>query len=432
MRMYDIIAKKRDGGELSDDEISYFVHGYTSGEIPDYQASALLMAIYIRSMTKKETLRLTMEMADSGDKVDLSMFENTVDKHSTGGVGDKTTLIAAPVAAACGTTVAKMSGRGLGHTGGTVDKLDSIPGFSTSLSADEFYSCVRKIGLCVTGQSGDFAPADKKLYALRDVTATVSCIPLIASSIMSKKLAAGSNSIVLDVKAGSGAFMKTAAQARLLAEQMVEIGKGAGRKTIAIITDMDKPLGYAIGNSLEVIEACEVLNNRLKGELYDVSLELAARMIALSLNISLSDARRKAGRAVENGSAAKKFAEMISAQGGDARVLNDYSLMPHAGVVYQLRSKSCGYIKKMDTEKIGTAAMMLGAGRVKKEDKIDYSAGIILTKKTCDRVKQGEPVAYLHTCRPETLKEAGDEFLNALEFSDSPPKMTDEIIGEVT
>ena len=331
MRMYDIIAKKRDGGELTEEEIKFFIRGYVAGEIPDYQASALLMAIYFKGMTAKETAQLTMSMANSGETVDLSSIDGIkVDKHSTGGVGDKTTLIVAPIVASLGVRVAKMSGRGLGHTGGTIDKLESIPGMQTSIDREEFFSIVRKVGVSVIGQSGNLVPADKKLYALRDVTATIDSIPLIASSIMSKKIAAGSDCILLDVKTGSGAFMKTFDDSIRLAEAMVSIGEHVGRRTVALITDMDRPLGDAIGNSLEVCEACETLKGRGPNDLATVCTELAANMLYLAGKGTVGECRKAAADQMKNGAGFAKLKEMVAAQGGDTAVLDDYAKFQQA------------------------------------------------------------------------------------------------------
>lgn len=373
MRMYDIIQKKRDGFELSDNEIKFFIEGYTKGEIPDYQASALCMAIFFRGMSEAETVTLTKCMAESGDQLDLSRFGTlTADKHSTGGVGDKTTLIVAPVVACLGGIVTKMSGRGLGHTGGTVDKLESIPGYRTSLSEEEFISQAEAVGVAVIGQTGNLTPADKKLYALRDVTATVDSIPLITASIMSKKLAAGSKNIVLDVKYGSGAFMKTKEDAVKLAENMVKIGKGCGRNVTAVLTNMEVPLGSNIGNALEVKEAINVLRGRQDDELARVCIVLASEMIAQVRGIDSKDAEALVTDAIEDGAAFEKMKEWISAQGADPKCLCDTELLPSAPVIYPVLSDTDGYITKTDAHLIGTAAMILGAGRASKEDKIDF------------------------------------------------------------
>lgn len=422
MRMYDIIHKKREGGELSSEEIEFFVKGYTEGIIPDYQASALAMAILFSGMTYRETADLTMSMANSGDMVDLSRFGSlSVDKHSTGGVGDKTTLIVAPIVASLGAKVAKMSGRGLGHTGGTVDKLESIEGYKTSLDADVFVRQVEDIGIAVIGQTGNLAPCDKKLYALRDVTATVESMPLIVSSIMSKKIAAGARSIVFDVKYGSGAFMKTPEDAVELAEQMVKIGKACGRNTAALITNMDKPLGSAIGNALEVKEAAEILKGDLKDELRTVCEALASNMISLALGIDLDEAEKMVTDAIDSGLAYKKLLEWVSAQGGNADVIENTALLPTASVTYEVKSSADGYVTKMDTEKIGISAVILGAGRESKSDTIDFSAGIVLSKKTGDRVLSGDVIATLHTSDVMKAKSAEKLFLSAVEISSDAP-----------
>ena len=421
MRMYDIIRKKRDGGELSDEEISFFVSGYTRGEIPDYQASALCMAIFFRGMSERETVALTKFMATSGDTVDLSRFGDfTIDKHSTGGVGDKTSLVICPIVSSLGCKVAKMTGRGLGHTGGTVDKLESIPGYRTTLTEDEFMAQVERVGIALVGQSANLTPADKKLYALRDVTATVDSIPLITSSIMSKKLAAGSKNIVLDVKVGSGAFMKTADDAKLLAENMVKIGKSCGRNIAALLTDMDRPLGNAVGNSLEVIEATEVLRGKKRGDLYDVCVALATEMTALVKKIPAEQARSLVVGSIESGAAFEKMKEWISAQGGDASYLEDTSKFPKAAHVIPIISERDGYISHMNAEQIGIAAAILGAGRASKEDTIDFAAGIILCKKTGDKVMRGNVMAYLHTNVEASIGAATERFTSAISYSDAP------------
>lgn len=397
MRMYDIILKKRNGEELTDGEIAFFIDGYTRGEIPDYQASALMMAIFYKGMTDRETVCLTDRMAHSGDTVDLSRFgEMSVDKHSTGGVGDKTSLIVAPIVASLGGKVTKMSGRGLGHTGGTVDKLESISGYNTSLTPDAFLSQVERVGMAIIGQTGNLTPADKKLYALRDVTATVDSIPLITSSIMSKKIAAGSHNIVLDVKVGSGAFMKTPRDAEILAEKMVEIGKACGRNIAAVITDMDSPLGNNVGNALEVAETVSVLKNEKKGDLREVSVALATEMVSLVFGLKHDEAEKKVVTAIEDGSAFEKMKEWIAAQGGDVSQIEDTSLLPRAKFSFEVLSDADGYITEMNAEKIGKASVMLGAGRASKEDKIDYAAGIVINKKVGDKVKKGDLLATLY------------------------------------
>ena len=423
MRMYDIIAKKRDGKGLDDAEIRFFVNGYTAGEIPDYQMSALLMAIYFNGMSEQETASLTQYMSMSGDILDLTYFgEASVDKHSTGGVGDKTTLIAAPIAAACGCKVAKMSGRGLGHTGGTADKLESIKGYKTDLSSDEFFNIVNKVGVAVVTQSGNLTPADKKLYALRDVTATVESIPLITSSVMSKKLASGAKNIVLDVKYGSGAFMKTKDDACVLAQSMVNIGKMCGRKTAALITDMNTPLGYAVGNSLEVIEAINVLKGKQTGDIYEISVALAGNMIALSQNITEQEGLKKAKLALDSGMAFLKMREWISAQGGDTDCIDDTSNFETADYCMEIKADTAGFINAMDCEKIGTAAAILGAGRHKKDDKIDLTAGIKLAVKTGDYVSFGESLATLYGNDKDKLKSAAEIYRSSVKIGAAPKK----------
>ena len=433
MRMYDLITKKKRGEPLARSEIRAMVEGFTKGEIPDYQMAAMLMAICFRSMTEEEMRGLTLAMAASGDEVDLSAFgSSTVDKHSTGGVGDKTTLIACPVVAAAGGRIAKMSGRGLGHTGGTVDKLESIPGFRTTLSREEFFAVVEKTGISLIGQSGELAPADKKLYALRDVTATVDSIPLIAASVMSKKLAAGSAAIVLDVKTGSGAFMKTLDDALALARAMVAIGEGAGRKTSAVITDMDVPLGFAVGNALEVAEAMEVLQGRGPADLREVSLALAADMLRLIGRGGFDECQRLAEKAVEDGSAFRAFAAMVEAQGGDASCLADPRKLPQAAFRLKVRAERSGYITHMDAETIGRAACMLGAGRETKESVIDHAAGIRILKKTGEAVEAGEAIAELHANAENLLAPAASRCLAAIEVGTAPPAKRPRIFARVT
>ncbi len=433
MRMYDILAKKRDGGILTDEEIQFFIDGYVSGAIPDYQASALLMAIFLKGMTPHGTAALTRSMAQSGDMVDLSSIDGIkVDKHSTGGVGDKTTLIVAPVVASLGVRVAKMSGRGLGHTGGTVDKLESIPGFRTTLDREAFFDVVRRVGVSVIGQSGNLAPADKKLYALRDVTATVNSIPLIASSIMSKKIAAGSDRILLDVKTGSGAFMKTLEDSIALAKEMVSIGEHVGRRTVALITDMDRPLGCAIGNALEVCEACETLQGRGPADLTEVCIELAANMLWLAEKGELAQCRSLAKQQIANGEAFAKLKEMVQAQGGDTSVLDDPSRFDRSNVCYEVLAQREGFLYAMDTERCGIASMELGAGREKKEDPIDYSAGIVLRKKVGDFVRKGEVLASFYSSEESKCRTAEQTFTQALSIQDARPKQTALIYARVT
>lgn len=417
MRIYDIILKKRNGGILTKEEIEFFVKGYTAGKIPDYQASALMMAIFFNGMTDEETAFLTESMAVSGDTVDLSEFaENSCDKHSTGGVGDKTSLIVAPIVASLGGFVTKMSGRGLGHTGGTVDKLESVPGYKTELSQNEFLEIVRKTRMAIIGQTGNLAPCDKKLYALRDVTATVDSIPLITSSIMSKKLAAGSKNIVLDVKWGSGAFMKNAEDAKKLAENMVNIGKKCGRNMAALITDMNTPLGNNIGNSLEIIEAVEILKNQKECDLKEVSVKLSANIVSLLKKIEITEAEKLVRESISNGEAFRKMKEWISSQGGDVSYIENTQKFEKAKLEKEILSEKDGYIKSMNTEKIGIMACVLGAGREKKEDKIDFSAGIILNKKTGDYVKKGEKLCTLYTNDPLSFDKVN--YLDAIELSE--------------
>lgn len=423
MRMYDLIMKKRSGGALTDAEIAYMIDGYVKGEIADYQMSAMLMAIWFRGMNDHETTELTKVMAESGDMVDLSAIPGKkVDKHSTGGVGDKTTLIVAPIVAACGGKVAKMSGRGLGHTGGTVDKLESIPGYRTTLSREEFFDVVNRCGMSLIGQSGNLAPADKKLYALRDVTATVDCIPLIASSIMSKKIAAGSDCILLDVKTGSGAFMKTLDDSIRLAEAMVAIGEGAGRRTVALITDMDIPLGYGIGNSLEVTESMDVLKGKGPEDLTEVSLQLASDMLYLVGKGTPEECRALAEHSIEDGSAFEAFCTMVEAQGGDASVLRDPKKFPQAPYRAEIPAEADGYVVDMNAEEIGMVSVVLGAGRETKESAVDFSAGLVLHKKYGDRVKKGESLATLYTSKEETLAGAERRYRDAVVIGGQPPE----------
>lgn len=419
MLMIDIIEKKRDKQPLSDTELEFFVSGVTDKSIPDYQISALLMAILLNGMNRRETLTLTALMAKSGDMLDLSDLSHTADKHSTGGVGDKTTLAVAPIAAALGCKVAKMSGRGLGFTGGTVDKLESITGYKTALDTAEFKAIAKKCGMCVTGQSGNFAPADKRLYAIRDVTATVNSIPLIASSIMSKKLAAGAQTIVLDVKFGSGAFMKTAEDAEALAREMVEIGKGAGRKTAAVITDMDVPLGFAVGNALEVKEAVSVLKGEGEKNLTSLCILLAAKMYQISFDKTEEESIAAARRVITEGSAFKILCTAVKAQGGDEKLLTGEHKFPEAEQI-ELKAEKDGYITAMNSETVGKAAVMTGAGRERLGDSIDYSAGIILSKKYGDYVQKGERLATLYGA-PERLIQARERLAEAYSIGESKP-----------
>lgn len=417
--IYDVINKKKHGYPLTRDEIHFAVEEYSEGRMPDYQMSALLMAICIRGMNTEEVASLTEAMAHSGRMVCLSEFENlSVDKHSTGGVGDKTTLIVAPLVAAVGCKVAKMSGRGLGHTGGTIDKLEAIPGFSTSLSESEFIEQVKEIGVAVIGQSEGIAPADKKIYALRDVSATVDSIPLIASSVMSKKLASGAKNIVLDVKCGSGAFMKTEEDARALARAMIDIGEAHGRKVSALITSMQQPLGYAIGNAIEVSESIDVLCGGGPEDLRLVSLELASLMTAAALGYTPDEAMSICENALNSGAALEKFKEWISHQGGDVSVVENRSVMQSPKYSHAILSKKDGFIGSINAEGIGLCAVELGAGRLKKEDKIDYSAGIMLSKKVGDKVKAGELIATLYSSTVTDFSSAEKRMLDSIEFSD--------------
>lgn len=399
MRMYDLIMKKRNGGTLSRDEIFFMIEGYTKGNIPDYQMSAMMMAIYFNGMDEKETAALTMAMAESGDQLDLSGIQGIkVDKHSTGGVGDKTSLALTPMVSACGVKIAKMSGRGLGHTGGTIDKLESFQGFSTSLSEEAFIDQVNRIGISIIGQTKNLAPADKKLYALRDVTATVDNMSLIASSIMSKKLAAGADAIVLDVKTGRGAFMKEEADAMLLAGEMMTIGKNAGRKMMAVISDMDQPLGNAVGNALEVKEAIETLKGHGPADFTELCMTLGSCMLMVAeIAENEQQAREMLKEAVDSGKALDKLAELVEAQGGDKRMVYETDLLPKASSITPLLSEKDGYVEKIQCDEVGICSLILGGGRETKESAIDLSVGIVLTKKVGSHVKAGEPLAYIHS-----------------------------------
>ncbi len=433
MDMYGIIMKKKHGDALTRDEIFGFVNGYTRGEIPDYQVSSLLMAICLVGMNDEETFLLTDAMAKSGDELDLSEFSTlSADKHSTGGVGDKTTLVVAPLAASLGCKVAKMSGRGLGHTGGTVDKLESFIGYNSSLSPKEFFEQVRRHGIAVIGQSGEFAPADKKLYALRDVTGTVDSIPLISSSIMSKKLAAGSHNIVLDVKYGSGGFMKTARDAEKLAKKMVAIGTLKGRNVAALITSMDTPLGHGVGNIIEVKEAIETLRANGPADLTRLSIELAGAMASLALGISIDEARARARENLENGKAYEKFKEWIGAQGGDTSYIDNPERFKTAKYSRDIVSRFDGYIEKMNTELCGHTAVLLGAGRMTKDDEINYSAGLIIHKKTGDKVNTGDILATLYADDESLFEKAEDAFLAVYSFTGAPAKKEELIYKTVT
>lgn len=433
MRMFDIIAKKRDGGVLSREELEFAVMGFVNGQVPDYQMSALLMAIYLKGMTEKETAQLTDVMAHSGDMVDLSSISGIkADKHSTGGVGDKTTLVIAPIVAACGVKIAKMSGRGLGHTGGTVDKMEAVPGTQTAVDRERFFAQVNEIGISVIGQSGNLAPADKKMYALRDVTATIGCVPLIASSIMSKKLAAGSDCILLDVKTGNGAFMKTLDDSIELAKAMVSIGQHNGRKVAALITDMDTPLGHNIGNSLEVIESVEVLKGHGPADLTEVCYQLAANMLYLAGKGSLEECRRMTEEAVASGAAYEKLKLMFAAQGGDVSVLDDPEKFQKAKFSRPLLAGESGYLVRMNTEMVGNASVGLGAGRITKEDVIDFAAGIVLHKKTGDKVEKGECLATLYADHEEKFDAAEEMFRAALTFGPAPEPVPALVMARVT
>lgn len=432
MRMYDIILKKRANLPLSDKEIRFVINGYVNGEIPDYQVSALLMTIVFNGMNARELGTLTLAMAQSGNMVDLSNIDGiTVDKHSTGGVGDKTTLIIAPLVAACGGKVAKMSGRGLGHTGGTIDKMESIPNLKVSLEKDAFINQVNKIGLAVIGQSEGLAPADKKLYALRDVTGTVDSIPLIASSVMSKKLASGAQAILLDVKVGSGAFMKNIEDARELAKAMVDIGKGNGRSIKAILTDMDRPLGHAIGNALEIREVIDTLKGHGPEDLTHECIIMAAHMLVLSHMCDYETALNRVQQVLDSGTALERLRLMVDAQGGDSRVIDDESILIIGQFTYDVIAPQDGYIIHMNTEQCGIASVMLGAGRTVKDGPIDYSAGIVMHKKTGDAVRMGERIATLYASDESLLSNAAKTYLEAITFGETAPIMADTILDIV-
>ena len=432
MRMYDIIQKKRDGGRLTDAEIRWFISEYVSGRIPDYQASALCMAIYFRGMTAEETTTLTLAIRDSGEVLDFSGINGIrADKHSTGGVGDKTSLVVIPVVSSLGIKSAKMSGRGLGHTGGTVDKLEAIEGFETNLSIEKFEAIVNEVGCAIVGQSADLAPADKMLYALRDVTATVDSMPLIASSIMGKKLAADDDCIVLDVKTGSGAFMKTLENSRELAELMVDIGKRAGKKITALITNMDTPLGNKIGNTLEVIEAIEILNGGGPEDLIEICVALSANILFLADKGSLAECEEMARKALTDGSALETFAKMVAAQGGDAEWIYHPEKFPKAAYSKTVLADRDGFIARVDTEGYGVSALLLGAGRNTKEDVIDMTAGIVLRAKTGDFVKASDPIAELFTSREDTLASAEKKLLASTVIEETKPKKIPLILDRV-
>lgn len=422
MRMYDLILKKKQGGELSTDEIRYMIEGFTEGSIPDYQMSAMTMAICFRGMTPRETVDLTLAMRDSGDVLDLSGIKGVkVDKHSTGGVGDKTSLALTPIIAALGVPVAKMSGRGLGHTGGTIDKLECFDGFTTALSEEQFAGNVNTIGIAIAGQTANLAPADKKLYALRDVTATVDQMSLIASSIMSKKLASGSDAIVLDVKTGNGAFMKKLEDSRSLAKEMVSIGTMAGKKTVAVITDMDQPLGRAVGNSLEVREAIDTLRGEGPADFKEVVFALGSQMLMLAGRAAdEKEARALMEGVIEDGSALDKFAQFVRAQGGDAAPVYDTSLLPVAGKTLEVTAKESGYVHRILAEDIGIACMTLGGGRETKESAIDLSVGIILEKKNGDAVSDGEVLATIYGNDDAKMQAAYEKIAHAYEIAKEP------------
>lgn len=433
MRMVDIIEKKRDGQELTTAEINFFIEGYTKGEIPDYQTSALAMAIYFQDMNDRERADLTSAMVESGDTIDLSAIDGVkVDKHSTGGVGDTTTLVLAPLVASLGVPVAKMSGRGLGHTGGTIDKLESIAGFHVELTREQFIDLVNRDKVAVIGQSGNLTPADKKLYALRDVTGTVNSIPLIASSIMSKKIAAGADAIVLDVKTGDGAFMKTQEDAEKLAHAMVRIGNHVGRKTIAIISDMSQPLGFAIGNALEVKEAIETLQGKGPKDLTELVLTLGSQMVILAGKAKTSEeAKEMLLDAIHSGKALAKFKEFLANQGGDASIVDDLTKLPQAKYKIELPAKQSGYISRMVADEIGVASMILGAGRATKEDVIDLAVGLVLHKKVGDKVEEGESILTIYSNR-ENVEDVKQKLYDNIFIADTAtaPTLIHTVITE--
>ncbi len=430
MRIYDIIEKKRDKLPLTKEEISFFIDGMINGEIDDYQTSSLIMAMYLNGMNDKEITYLTDAMAHSGDMMDLEkLFGNTVDKHSTGGVGDKTSLIICPIVASLGLTVAKMSGRALGFTGGTIDKLESIPGFKTDLPNEEFIKQVKEIGISIISQTGNIAPADKKIYAIRDTTATVSSIPLIASSIMSKKIAAGDSSILLDVKVGSGAFMKNMHDAKKLAKSMVKIGRSLNKNIMAILTNMDEPLGNNIGNSLEVIEAIEILKNGGDPRLRELCITLASNMISMTSKISITKARKEVEKVLYNGDALDKFKQLIIHQHGDVNIIDNYDLLPKSTYKFHVIANQTGYITKIDSEKIGKLCNLLGAGRNSKDDDIDYGAGIIMRAKIGDYIKKGDVIATLYTSKENDSFE--NIYLDAIKTNRNYKKENKLILGYI-
>ncbi len=424
MRLYDIISKKRDNKELSKEEIEFFIEKYTNGEIPDYQASALLMAIYLNGFTTEETANLTMAMVNSGDVVDLSMIDGVkLDKHSTGGVGDKTSLILVPMVAAAGGKVAKLSGRGLGHTGGTLDKLESIPGFNISVKEDKFKDMVENAGLVIAGQTQNLVPADKKIYALRDVTATVDSIPLIAASIMSKKIASGADAIVLDVKYGEGAFMKTAQDAEKLATAMVNIGKSVGRNTSAAITLNGEPLGYAIGNALEIKEVIEVLKGEGPDDLRELCLQLGAQMLMLgNIETDVEKGRAKLEGILKDGSALAKLRQLVVLQDGDPSVIDNSELFEIAPLTHKVKATKEGYVYELNAESVGVSSLLTGAGRHTKDDELDYGAGIILEKKIGDYVKVGDVLATLYSSDEDKFEKAEEELQSAYSIKAEKPE----------
>lgn len=426
MLMSELIAKKRDGGTLSEREIAFMIDGYTKGEIPDYQMSAMLMAMYFRGLDHDETVALTMSMMNSGELVDLSGIHGVkADKHSTGGVGDKTSLVLCPMVAAQGVKMAKMSGRGLGHTGGTIDKLESFPGFSCALSKEKFFENVNRVGFAIASQTADIDPADKKLYALRDVTGTVAVRGLIVSSIMSKKLAAGADIIVLDVKTGSGGFMKTLDDARALAREMVDVGAAAGRRTAAVISDMDEPLGHAVGNALEVREAIGTLRGEHVGDLLELCLTIGSEiLVAGGAAKDADEARTRLQKSIDDGSALEKLAEFVEAQGGDKRAVYDTSLLPEAPVQYEAISECEGYVQRMDAERVGLVSLHLGGGRATKESVIDLSVGLVMKKKTGDFVKTGESLATIHAADMESARQAADLLRKCYVMGPNRPEST--------
>ena len=433
MRMVDLIEKKRDGLELSSEEINFIIKGYTDGSIPDYQVSALTMSIFFKGMTEKERADLTMAMVESGDQIDLSQIQGIkVDKHSTGGVGDTTTLVLGPLVASVGVPVAKMSGRGLGHTGGTIDKLEAVKGFHVEIENSEFINLVNKNKIAVIGQSGNLTPADKKLYALRDVTATVDSIPLIASSIMSKKIAAGADAIVLDVKTGAGAFMKTLEDSKELARAMVRIGNNVGRKTMAVISDMSQPLGFAIGNALEVKEAIDTLKGEGPEDLTELCLTLGSHMVYLAEKASsLTEARELLEAAIKDGSALDKLKVFLSSQGGDASIVDDPSKLPQAKYTFELEAKEDGFVSEIVADEVGTAAMLLGAGRATKESVIDLAVGLVLRKKIGDQVKKGESIVTIYS-NFEDVNEVKEMLYNNITLTSAKVEAPVLIHGEIT